>query len=94
MAGPPVARIRLISGACMSACDTGIDGDSTQEMIFGGAPAATAASCTICAAAMVALAARGWGHSTSALRVLSVRRALKIAVEVGLVVGTMPTGSR
>ena len=59
MAGPPVARIRLISGACMRACDTGIDGASTHEMMLGGAPAATAASRTILAAAMVDFEARG-----------------------------------
>ena len=76
----------------MRACDTGIDGASTHEMMLGGAPAATAASRTIRAAAMVDFDARGWGHNTSAFRVLRVKRALKIAVDVGLVVGTMPAG--
>ena len=85
-----MARIRLISGAAIKAWETGIEGDSTQEMTSGGAPAATAASRTMRAAAIVHLAARGWGQSTKALRVLRVRRALKIAVEVGLVVGTIP----
>lgn len=42
------------------------------------------------AASMVALAARGCGHRMSELRVLSASRALKMAVEVGLVVGTIP----
>ena len=57
---------------------------------LGGAPAATAASRTMRAASIVQCLARGCGHSTSALRVLSASSALKMAVLVGLVVGTMP----
>jgi hypothetical protein len=38
------------------------------------------------------LAARGCGHSTRALRVFRHSSDLKMAVEVGLVVGTMPAG--
>lgn len=36
------------------------------------------------------LAARGWGQRMRLFRVFSVNSALKMAVEVGLVVGTMP----
>lgn len=59
MPGPPVARIRLTSGAFMSAADTAEEGCSTHEMISGGAPAAMAASRTTLAASTVHLAARG-----------------------------------
>ena len=62
-----------------------------------GAPAATAASSTTFAAAMVHFLARGWGLMTMPFRVFSARRVLKIAVDVGLVVGMTaamtPTGS-
>lgn len=67
-----------------------MEGFSIQEMVPGGAPAASAASATILAAAIVAMRARGWGHSTRLLRVLRHSSALKMVVEVGLVVGTMP----
>ena len=63
------------------------DGTSIQPMIFSGAPAFTAASRTIFAAAMVLCFARGCGEMMMALRVFKQIRALKIAVEVGLVVG-------
>lgn len=53
----------------ISACETGSVGFSIQPMMPGGAPAATAASSTIFAAAIVHFAARGCGDSTSALRV-------------------------
>ncbi len=52
-----------------------------------GAPAATAASKTTFAAAIVDCLARGWGLITMPLRVLSAIKVLKIAVEVGFVVG-------
>lgn len=55
-----------------------------------GAPAATAASRTMRAASTVHLAARGWGQRMSAFRVFSASSDLKMAVEVGLVQGTMP----
>ena len=56
-------------------------------MISFGAPASTAASRTIFAAAIVQFFARGCGLMTMPLRVLSARSVLKIAVEVGFVVG-------
>ena len=66
-------------------------------MIFLGAPAATAASSTTLAAAIVLLLALGCGLMIIPLRVLSEISVLKIAVDVGLVVGitaaTTPIGS-
>ena len=52
-----------------------------------GAPAFTAASRTTLAAAMVQFLARGCGEMMIALRVFKAISVLKIAVEVGLVVG-------
>ena len=66
-------------------------------MIPAGAPAATAASRTTLAAAIVDFLARGCGLMIIPFLVLSEIRVLKIAVEVGLVVGitaaTTPIGS-
>ncbi len=66
-------------------------------MICFGAPAAIAASSTSFAAAFVEFLARGCGEKMMALRVFNAIKDLKIAVEVGFVVGTipqmMPTGS-
>ena len=67
-------------------------------MIPAGAPAATAASRTTLAAAIVGdFLARGCGLMIIPFLVLSEIRVLKIAVEVGLVVGitaaTTPIGS-
>ena len=56
-------------------------------MIPSGAPASTAASRTTFAASMVHFFARGCGLMMIALRVFSAIRVLKIAVDVGLVVG-------
>ena len=63
------------------------EGTSIQSMMPSGAPAATAASRTNFAAAMVLFFARGWGLMMIAFRVLRASKHLKIAVEVGLVVG-------
>ena len=72
-------------------------GTSIQAMIPSGAPAATAASSTIFAAAIVQPFARGWGLMIMPFRVFIASSVLKIAVEVGLVVGitaaTTPMGS-
>ena len=66
-------------------------------MMFLGAPAATAASSTTFAASIVQFFARGWGLKMIAFRVFKQMSALKIAVDVGLVVGmtaaTRPIGS-
>src|SRR5690349_14367671 len=90
MPGPPVARIRLISGWCISALESSTEGWSIQPIRSFGAPAAIAACRTISAALLVASLARGWGEKMIALRVLRLMSDLKIAVEVGLVVGTIP----
>ena len=90
MPGPPVARIRLMSGWCISWFDSSTDGASIQPIMSLGAPAAMAACNTISAALFVASLARGCGEKMIPLRVLRLINALKIAVDVGLVVGTMP----
>ena len=72
-------------------------GMSIQPMMFSGAPAATAASSTTLAAAMVDFAALWCGLRIMPFLVLRAMRHLKMAVEVGFVVGMMaqmiPTGS-
>ena len=90
MPGPPVARIRFRSGWCMRWLPSSTEGSSIQPMMSAGAPAATAASSTSLAAAQVDRRARGWGLKMIPLRVFRQISALKMAVEVGLVVGTMP----
>ena len=66
-------------------------------MIPAGAPALTAASKTILAAAIVAFLALGCGEKIIAFLVFKAIKALNIAVEVGFVVGitaaTTPIGS-
>ena len=74
----------------MSSVDSSTVGSSTQPMMSRGAPAATAASSTSFAAWQVAFFARGCGEKTMPFRVFNAISALKIAVDVGLVVGTMP----
>ena len=95
MPGPPVARI--ISASCIRVLVISKDGTSIQPMMFSGAPALTAASSTIFAAAIVLFFARGWGEMMIAFLVFKQISDLKIAVEVGLVVGmpaaTTPIGS-
>ncbi len=90
MPGPPVARIASILGCFISIFDNSIDGISIQPMISSGAPALTAASRTILAAAIVAFLALGWGENIIAFLVFKQIKDLKIAVEVGFVVGTIP----
>ena len=72
-------------------------GTSIQEIMPSGAPAFTAASRTTFAAAIVEPFALGWGLIIIPFLVLSEIRVLKIAVEVGFVVGitaaTRPIGS-
>ena len=95
MPGPPVASIR--SAPRMTAFVSSSDGTSIQPMMPSGAPAATAASRIVFAARIVELFARGCGLIIIPLRVLSASSVLKIAVEVGFVVGMTaaitPTGS-
>ena len=85
MPGPPVAR--MMSASFIRKFVLGSDGASTQPMMPSGAPALTAASSTIFAAAIVEFLARGWGLMMMPLRVFSARRHLKMAVDVGFVVG-------
>ena len=95
MPGPPVAR--MMSAERMSSLVSSRDGWAIQSMMPSGAPAATAASRTMRAASMVQALARGCGLMMMALRVFRQMSVLKMAVDVGLVVGmtaaTMPMGS-
>jgi len=95
MPGPPVAR--MMSASFIAMLVSSSEGTSTHEMMSSGAPAATAASSTTFAAAMVDFFARGWGEMMMPLRVLRQISVLKMAVDVGLVVGmtaaTTPIGS-
>ncbi len=94
---PPVARMSATPGWFMSSAVAASDGCSTHWMQCSGAPAATAASRTIFAAATELAWADGWKAKMIGLRVFSAMSDLKIAVEVGLVTGvsaqTTPTGS-
>ena len=85
MPGPPVARIR--SASRITSLVSSREGTSIHPIIPSGAPAFTAASRTTLAAAMVHFFALGWGEMMIAFLVFKQIRALKIAVEVGLVVG-------
>ena len=85
IAGPPVAKI--ISASFISKAESSTLGSAIQPIISFGAPAATAASKIILAASMVHPFARGCGDKISPFRVFKQIRALKIAVEVGFVVG-------
>ena len=61
-----------------------------KPIISSGAPAATAASRTMRAASHVHFFALGCGEKMIAFLVLSAIRDLKIAVDVGFVVGMIP----
>ena len=90
MPGPPVAKIALIPGCFINIFDNSIDGMSIQPIMSSGAPALIAASKTIFAAAIVAFLALGCGEKIIAFLVFKQIKDLKIAVEVGFVVGTIP----
>ena len=83
--GPPVARI--VSAPFITSFVNSSDGTSIQPMIPSGAPALTAASKTTFAAAIVDAFARGCGLMIIAFLVFNAINVLKIAVDVGLVVG-------
>ena len=93
--GPPVARI--ISASLITVLVSSRDGTSIHPIIPSGAPALTAASRTIFAAAIVQAFAAGCGLMIIAFLVFKQINVLKIAVDVGLVVGitaaTRPIGS-
>ena len=86
-----------MSRSRMSAVVSSTVGSEIQPMMSAGAPAATAASRTIFAAWHVEALARGCGAKITAFLVFRASRALKMAVEVGFVVGTTaamtPTGA-
>ena len=83
--GPPVARI--MSASFITMLVSSRLGTSIHPMMPSGAPALTAASRTTFAASMVLPFARGCGLIMIAFLVFSAIRVLKIAVEVGFVVG-------
>ena len=83
--GPPVARMQ--SAAFITSFVNSREGTSIHPMMPSGAPAFTAASKTILAAAMVQSFARGCGLMMMAFLVFREIKVLKIAVEVGFVVG-------
>ena len=95
MPGPPVAR--MMSAVFMRVLVISREGTSIQPTMPSGAPALTAASSTTFAAAIVQFFARGCGEMMMPLRVFRQMSVLKIAVDVGLVVGmtaaTTPIGS-
>ena len=83
--GPPVAKI--ISADCINKLLNSKDGTSIHEIIPSGAPASTAASNTIFAASIVHFLALGCGLIIIPFLVFKANNVLKIAVEVGFVVG-------
>ena len=83
--GPPVAR--MMSASFITVFVSSREGISIQSMMPSGAPASTAASSTSFAAAMVEFFAFGWGLIMIAFLVFSASKHLKIAVDVGFVVG-------
>ena len=83
--GPPVAKIQ--SASCITLFVSSRDGTSIHLIMPFGAPAATAASNTIFAAAAVQSLALGCGLIMIAFLVFRHINVLKIAVEVGFVVG-------
>ena len=93
--GPPVARIS--SASFITVVVSSNEGTSIHPMIPSGAPAFTAASRTTFAAAIVHAFAAGCGLMMIAFLVFKQISVLKIAVDVGFVVGitaaTRPTGS-
>ena len=85
MPGPPVAR--MMSASLITSLVSSREGTSIHPMMPSGAPALTAASNTTFAASMVLFFALGCGEMIIALRVFKEIRVLKIAVDVGFVVG-------
>ena len=67
MAGPPVARISLVSLPLISSRQPSMDGILRQPILPLGAPALSAASDASLAARLVQEMALGWGENTMAL---------------------------
>ena len=74
---PPVATITSTPRSPISASISGIVGSSTTWRHPSGAPADTAACARTPTASTETLRARGWGETTTALRVISARITLK-----------------
>ena len=70
-----------------------MEGMDMHPMMFSGAPAATAASRINSAALRVHFAADGCGENTIAFLAFTATIALNMAVDVGLVDGTIPIRS-
>jgi len=87
----------MMSASLITVFVSSSDGASIHPMIPSGAPAFTAASSTTFAAAIVHSFAAGCGLMMIAFLVFKQINVLKIAVEVGFVVGitaaTRPIGS-
>ena len=86
-----------MSDSAITCCDNSTDGWSIHPIIPSGAPALTAASKTVLAASIVAFLALGCGEIIIAFLLFKAINVLNIAVDVGLVVGTIaattPIGS-
>ena len=67
-----------------------MEGMLQHAIVFAGAPACTAASAISCAALSVHFLADGCGEKMIAFLALTAIIALKIAVDVGFVDGTIP----
>src|SRR3990172_1801724 len=97
MAPPPVAMTIATAGCFMSALVASMEGSVIHWMQSAGAPAVTAASSMIWAAAALHLWALGWKARTMTFRPFRAMRLLNMVVEVGFVVGVtaamMPKGS-
>ena len=87
----------MISDDCISKLLNSSDGTSIHAIIPSGAPASTAAANTIFAAFIVHSFALGCGLIIIPFLVFKANNVLKIAVDVGFVVGITaaitPTGS-
>src|ERR1700749_2099606 len=94
---PPVARITATSRAFISSWVPSRVMVFIQLMLPAGAPARAAASAMSSTDRVMQRAADGWGLMTMGQRALSAINTLYIAVDVGLVDGTMaattPNGS-
>ena len=82
-----VELAKIISDSFINSADKATEGSSIQPIIPLGAPAASAASKRIFAVAIVQFFARGCGDIIKPFLVFKQIKALKIAVEVGFVVG-------
>ena len=82
--------MQATSGCFINCPDNSTDGTSIHPIISAGAPALTAASNTTLAAAIVDFVALGCGEKIIAFLVFNAIKDLKIAVDVGFVVGIIP----